>query len=219
MKVFIKNRQRPFVRTFNFGKMKIPKCFCGITRGFNHEFKCWSCACFPWQHSSDEDDNVSLDSEAEEARRKYDEFQERIRLLNEEEDRRIQEDMERKYTVTLSIIEDGEIKSALNETRLERQAAFEEDRRKQKRKKLKSKAKLDRNRRSQIVFREVSYALNAYEHHKAKQDYEFEQVSFYMSTIFEDAEWNTNRFLNAGISLDQLDIQSYADYIKMKEES
>ena len=199
--------------------MKIPKCFCGITRGFNHEFKCWSCACFPWQHSSDEDDNVSLDSEAEEARRKYDEFQERIRLLNEEEDRRIQEDMERKYTVTLSIIEDGEIKSALNETRLERQAAFEEDRRKQKRKKLKSKAKLDRNRRSQIVFREVSYALNAYEHHKAKQDYEFEQVSFYMSTIFEDAGWNTNRFLNAGISLDQLDIQSYADYMKMKEES
>ena len=198
--------------------MKIPKCFCGITRGFNHEFKCWSCACFPWQHSSDEDDNVSLDSEAEEARRKYDEFQERIRLLNEEEDRRIQEDMERKYTVTLSIIEDGEIKSALNETRLERQAAFEEDRRKQKRKKLKSKTKLDRIRRSQIVFGQVSYALNAYEYHKAKQEYEFEQVSFHMRMIFEESDWNTNRFLNAAISLSELNIQSFEDYNKMNQE-
>ena len=197
--------------------MKMPKCLCGLTRGFHHDLKCWSCACFPWQHSSDEDHN-DLDSEAEEARRKHEEMQERIRLINEEEDRRIQEDLERKFHETLSIIEDGEIKERLKETRLERQAAFEEEKRKMKKKKLKSKAKFNKIRRTQIVFGQVSYALNAYEYHKAKQEYEFEQVSFHMRMIFEESDWNTNRFLNAAISLSELNIQSFEDYNKMNQE-
>ena len=82
--------------TQNKQKMKIPTCLCGLARGFHHELKCWSCSCFPWQHSSDEDHNVEVDSAEEEIRRKREEFEERIRLLNEEEDRKIEEERERK---------------------------------------------------------------------------------------------------------------------------
>ena len=202
-----------------FEKMKLPRCLCGITRGFHHEFSCWSCACLPWQHSSDEDHNAGLDSEAEEARRKYEEFQERIRQINEEEDRKIEEEKKKKYHLILSIIEDGEIKSTLKETREERQAAFQEEKRKLKKKKLKTKTKLDSSRRHRrLPFNEASYALNAYDYYRAKAEYEFDQVSFHMRAVFENGDWNTHRFLNAGISLSELNIQSYGAYMKITEE-
>ena len=198
--------------------MKLPRCLCGITRGFHHDFSCWSCACLPWQHSSDEDHNASLDSEAEVARRKYEDFQERILKLNEEEDRRIEEERERKYNVTLSIIEDGEIRSTLKETREERQAVFQEQKRKLKKKKMKTRSKLNKNRRTQVIFRPVYYALNVYGYYKAKEDYEFDQVSFHMTSVFEKSNWNTHRFINANIPLAELNIPSYTEYLKMQEE-
>lgn len=204
--------------TQNKQKMKIPSCLCGLARGFHHELKCWSCSCFPWQHSSDEDHNVEVDSAEEEIRRKREEFEERIRLLNEEEDRKIEEERERKYNLTLSIIEDGEIKEALKETREERQAWFQEEKRKLKNKKLKSRSKLNKNRRTQVIFRPVNYALNTYEYYKAKEAYEFDQVSTHMTSVFENSDWNTNRFLNARISLSELNIPSYAEYLQMQEE-
>ena len=198
--------------------MKLPSCLCGLARGFHHELKCWSCGCLPWQHSSDDDHNVSLDSEAEEARRRYEDFQERIRLLNEEEDRQIEEERVRKYNRTLSILEDGEIKDELKETRIERQAWFQEEKRKLKKKKMKTKSKLNKNRRTQVIFRPVYYALNVYGYYKAKEDYEFDRVSFHMKSVFENADWNTHRFLNADISLEELNIPSYKEFLKMQEQ-
>ena len=194
--------------------MKLPRCLCGITRGFHHDFSCWSCACLPWQHSSDEDLNASLDSEAEEARRKYEDFQERIRKISEENDRKMEEERERKYNRTLTIIEDGEIKEELKETREERHAVFQEQKRKLKKKKMKSKSKLNKNRRTIVIFRPVFYELNIYGYYKAKEAYEFDQVSSYMTSIFENSKWNTHRFLNANIPLTELNIQSYAEYLK-----
>ena len=198
--------------------MKIPSCLCGLARGFHHELKCWSCSCFPWQHSSDEDHNAEVDSAEEEIRRKREEFEERIRLLNEEEDRKIEEERERKYNLTLSIIEDGEIKEALKETREERQAWFQEEKRKLKNKKLKSRSKLNKNRRTQLIFRPVYYALDVYEYYKNKEAYEFDQVSSHMTSVFDNSIWNTHRFLNAHISLSELNIPSYAEYLQMQEE-
>ena len=198
--------------------MKFPQCLCGLARGFHHELKCWSCGCIPWQHSSDDDHNRSLDSAEEEARRKYEDFQERIRKINEEEDRRIEEERVRKYNRTLSIIEDGEIKLELKETREERHAVFQEQKRNLKKKMLKSKSKLNKNRRTLVIFRPVFYALNTYGYYKAKETYEFDQVSSHMTSVFENSKWNTHRFLNADIPLAELNIPSYAEYLKMQED-
>lgn len=214
-KVFIKNRHRPFVRTLQFfEKMKLPSCLCGLARGFHHELKCWSCGCIPWQHSSDDDHNRSLDSAEEEARRKYEDFQEQIRKISEENDRKMEEERERKYNRTLTIIEDGEIKEELKETREERHAVFQEQKRKLKKKKLKSKSKLNKNRKTLVIFRPVFYALNTYGYYKDKEAYEFDQVSTYMTSVFENSNWNTHRFLNADISLAELNIPSYSEYLK-----
>ena len=200
--------------------MKIPSCICGLARGFHHEFKCWSCNCFPWQHDSDSDEN-KFDSEEEEARRKRDEFEEQVQKIRDEEDRRIEEERNRRYNEALIRMEDEEERLKHREERLERVDWFHEEKRKLKKKVLKTRSERvlqEKRRLKRRHFSQKKYALNAYEHHQSKEKYEYNQVHLKFQTLFEEASFNSHRYLNLGLSLGELEIPSFEEFQKDEEE-
>ena len=201
--------------------MKIPSCLCGLARGFHHEFKCWPCNCFPWQHDSDEEQYITTDSEEEQARRKRDEFEEQVQKIREEEDRRIQEDKDRRYNEALTRMEDEEERLKNLEDRMERVEWFHEEKRKLKKKVLKTRSNRvlqEKRRLKRRLFSEKKYALNAYEHYKSKEEYAFNQVHDKFQTLFEEARWNSHRYVNLGLSLGELEIPTFEEFQKDEEE-
>ena len=199
--------------------MKLPKCFCGIKIGFNHDLDCQSCGCLPFHHSSDEES--STDSEAEEARRKYEEFEERKRKINEEEDRKIEEDRKRRYDEILTIMDNAEYRDNLNEERTERYINFHDEKRKLKKRVLKTKSEMNvqaRRRLKRIGFAPVKYQLEVYKHYQSKWDYEVNQVAANLESIFLDSRYAAHRLLNAGVSLEELNIETFEDSMKFKEQ-
>ena len=214
-RAFCQNLQKKYKKI-----MKIPSCLCGLARGFHHELNCWSCNCLPWQHSSDEEQNITSDSEQEEARRKRDEFEEQVQQIRDEEDRRIQEDKDRRYNEALTRMEDEEEKLKQREERFERVDWFHEEKRKLKKKVLKTRSERlqhEKRRLKRRHFSEKKYALNAYDHHKAKEEYTYNQVHNKFQTLFEEASWNSHRFVNLGLSLGELEIPSFEEFQKDEE--
>ena len=199
--------------------MKLPKCLCGIKIGFNHDLDCNSCGCLPFHHSSDEES--STDSEAEEARRKFEEFEERKRKINEEEDRKIEEERQRRYHEVLQIIEDAEYRQNLNEERTERYINFHDEKRKMKKRVLKTKSEMDKKARRRLKrfgFAPVKYELEVYQHYKSKWNYEVNKVASSLDSIFLDSRYAANQLLNADVSLEELNIETYEEFLKFQEQ-
>ena len=204
---------------FKLQKMKLPACLCGLVRGFHHDLSCWSCGFLPWQHTSEEEE--SFDSEAEEARRKREDYEEQRFKIREEEERKIEKEREQNYNKVLTTIENAEVKLNLEEERFERSDSFIGAKRKLKKKTLKTKSErfCQANRRlDRRSFTQVKYMLNVHDHYMAKSKHEFDQVFACFKYAFDEAKYMTHRFFNAQLTLDDLpwEVESFDEVLRVK---
>ena len=187
--------------------MKVPTCHCGSITGWLNDIQCNLCGCWPWQHSSDEDE-YEYDSSNQ------DSVDEMLELARNEVKLQVQKEKLEKIAHIDRAIFAGQYCIKADEDRFLMVHSMWEKEKKYKKKRFRSRRFRNGLRQPIQPFVPKDYQLEVYNYYKCKAVYEEETLLDYFQWLGLNAEKKTKEYLDAELEPTEIHLASYEDFLK-----
>ena len=188
--------------------MKIPTCHCGTISGWLNDIQCSLCGCWPWQHSSDDEEEYEYDSSNQ------DSVDEILELARNEVRLQVQEEKLEKIAQIERAIFAGKYCQEADEDRFLMLHSMWEKEKKYKKKRFRTRRFRDSIRQPIHPVVPKYYQLDVYKYYKSKEKYEAEILQDYFQYLGLDAEKKANEYLDAELEPTEIHLASYEDFLK-----